>query len=137
MTVSWEDKFETGIQQIDYQHKRLFDLINDLENALLPDNFNRLKVLEVFDGLREYTVTHFYQEEILMEEENYPDLENHKAEHERFTDKIAEIRRQIEAAEDMAQIVAITSPLASFLTEWLGAHILKRDHEYIPYMKKR
>ena len=136
MAVSWDKKFETGNQQIDYQHQRLFDLINQVSEVCESGECDRDALNRVLDGLQEYTVTHFYQEEILMEERLYPDLEAHRAQHTAFTDKIVEMRKIINGTSVKEENMKNVLNLREFLTTWLSAHILKVDHEYVPYLKK-
>ena len=54
-------KFETGINFIDEQHKRLFEIANEAYN-LLHNEFKIDKYDEVMDlitDLKEYTIFHF------------------------------------------------------------------------------
>jgi hemerythrin len=97
MILEWNDKYKTNIIEIDTQHQRLFILLANLVNLYsnnkgkLVPNVNAIK--KSISELEQYALSHFLIEERIMEENDYPDLENHKAVHDKFTDKILEIKK--------------------------------------------
>ena len=84
--VEWKDDYSVGIDSIDQQHKKLLNLINQLQTAVdysTGEQFER----EALDELVDYTKTHFTYEEGLMRDNDYPDFEPHKAQHEKMFEK--------------------------------------------------
>ena len=73
----------TGIEQIDTEHEKLFELINRtmqlLHNDLLQDKYHQVR--EVMEELKEYADTHFFNEEAYMAAINDPELERQKKQH--------------------------------------------------------
>lgn len=69
--TSWESEYNTGNLVIDYQNRRLLQLINDLEEISLNVELNPALLDIVFDELAEYTNYHFKTEEKIMEQVNY------------------------------------------------------------------
>lgn len=61
----WDEKFATGHQLIDDDHRRLFDLVNHLYLALKHGHAER-EADAVVESLFEYAATHFAREEALM-----------------------------------------------------------------------
>ncbi|MEW8014230.1 MAG: hemerythrin domain-containing protein [Candidatus Sedimenticola endophacoides] len=57
MFLVWDDAFNTGVEVIDHQHRRLVQLINALYGAKV--NHDAGGVADVMDQLVEYTVGHF------------------------------------------------------------------------------
>ena len=55
----------TGIEQVDTEHEKLFELINQtmdlLHNDLLEDKYHQVR--EVMEELKSYADTHFFNEE--------------------------------------------------------------------------
>lgn len=117
----------TGIEQIDKEHEKLFELINRtmelLNDKLLEDKYHQIS--EVIEELRDYTDTHFANEEAYMAAINDPELELQKKQHMAFREKINmmgftnidELERQQEALDD----------LLKYLVRWLYHHILSSD----------
>ena len=70
----WDRQFETGIAEIDQQHRKLVQLINGLGRILAqesqPETFVR-SLFRVFDELADYVEYHFEFEEELMAKFNF------------------------------------------------------------------
>ena len=88
--VRWEDSYSIGIESIDIQHKKLFELVNKLYD--LKDNSNiKEEIRDILYAFREYTITHFQDEEFYMKSIGYPELEEHKLMHEHIIDSLSQI----------------------------------------------
>lgn len=120
-----KDEFKTGIDFIDEQHTRLFEIANEAYN-LLNDNFTIDKydnVVEIIDELKDYTKFHFAAEEKYMESINYKRMFTQKIEHENFIKKLEEIDyRTIDDNPDQYVL-----NILEFLNTWLTGHILHND----------
>ncbi len=116
----------TGIEQIDADHRKLFELMGqvmDLLGSRVQDKYNQAK--EVFDELQEYADHHFNREEAHMAAINDPEIEFQKKQHMEFRQKISEMTfRNIDEFE--AQEGALKE-LMIYLTRWLYQHILSSD----------
>ena len=126
--VEWQDDYSVGIDSIDQQHKKLLNLINQLQTAVdysTGEQFER----EALDELVDYTKTHFTYEEGLMRDNDYPDFEAHKLQHEKMFDKVREVLSEYEKDHDTAM-----SNAAEYLKEWLINHINGTDKEYSSYL---
>lgn len=68
------EKYKTGVELIDTEHRRLFEIIhdtNDLIHAeLLHDKYD--EIMHLLVELKDYTEFHFRDEENLMERIHYP-----------------------------------------------------------------
>ncbi len=129
--VEWKDDYSVGIDSIDQQHKKLLHLINQLQTAVdysTGEQFER----EALDELVDYTKTHFTYEEGLMKDNDYPDFEQHKLQHEKMFKKVEEVLAVYEQDQDTAM-----SNAAEFLKDWLINHINGTDKEYSSYLIDR
>ncbi len=129
--VTWKDEYSVGIESIDRDHKKLLNLINNLQNSALyytGEDFERQALKELVD----YTEYHFKREETLMEENGFPDFESHRQEHQKMTEKVKEMVVAYER-DDEKTIVE----LAQFLKNWLISHINGSDQEYSGYLIKK
>ena len=126
--IQWKDEYNVGIDSIDQQHRKLVNLINQLQTAVdysTGEEFER----EALDELVDYTKTHFGYEEGLMEEYGYPDFEPHKAQHRKMIAKVEEVLAEYEQDHDRAMDNAVT-----FLKNWLINHINGTDKQYSSYL---
>ena len=57
MKMNWRSEYNTGIDVIDDQHKRILDYINQIEDVRFTHDRNKIK--EVLDNIIDYTQSHF------------------------------------------------------------------------------
>ena len=126
--IKWKDEYNVGIDSIDQQHRKLVNLINQLQTAVdysTGEEFER----EALDELVDYTLTHFGYEEGLMEKYGYPEFEPHKAQHKEMIAKVEVVLAEYEQDHDRAMDHAVT-----FLKHWLINHINGTDKRYSSYL---
>jgi len=121
MLFVWDDNYRTGIEEIDRDHQGLVNLINDLYEAM-QDGSGGAMLLPIFSALKRYTEEHFAKEERYMIECDVPDQSKHFQEHQRMTEKLAELESRHRHGE-----AAISLPTLTFLRDWLKIHICDLD----------
>ena len=122
-TVSWQNAYSLGIPEIDEQHKTLFELINELWDALAKRSPIESQLL-VIEGLEHYTIAHFAAEETFMRAIKYPKFDAHKQTHDKFVQRVAEEKARLLAGNGLSLDVLY------FLKDWLVNHILVDDQDY-------
>ena len=133
--VEWEDKYSVGIEKIDKQHKRLFEVINRLYYS--RGNKTHAVLGETIQELIDYTKTHFTDEEQLMRKNGYRDYEAHKKKHESFIEKVKKFNNEYQKVDDdLLEEYSLVTEILLFLKTWLCDHILVVDKEYIPHLIK-
>ena len=126
--VNWNESYATGIKDIDSQHKRLFELINEFHDAV-KDRKIEDGTAKIISGLLDYTILHFKFEERMMERNQYAGLAAQKLAHKAFTDKIADYKARFESGK-----LLLTIEVTNYLKTWLVEHIMKSDMLYVPIM---
>jgi hemerythrin len=127
-TFAWKDAYSVKIVSIDNQHKKLFDLVNELDQAMAAGHGKDV-AKDVLDRLVGYTVQHFAAEERLMDAHKFPGAVSHKGEHKALTDKVLAFKKDFESGA-----VGITPSLLGFLQHWLRDHIQKVDRQYTDFL---
>ena len=125
--LHWVPELDTGIAEIDTQHRRIVDYINKLRD--LRESHDRQGLSDVIAEMVDFTMSHFAFEEALIENAGYMFSGPHKKVHELFTRKVAEMQTRFEAGEDVAV------ELHGMLSRWLFNHIRNEDHGYIDSVK--
>ncbi len=120
----------THVRTMDDQHRKLVDMLNDLNSAVL-EGLSKQKVLHILDGLADYAVEHFREEEAMMRQTKYPDYDAHIQIHKVFVDKVVQTKADFEQGRGM-----VASEIVRFLVDWLINHIGKTDKKYGPYANK-
>ena len=115
LRLDWISALATGNPEVDDQHRRLFDLYNQVLEA--PEGqVNRDTVLA---ALGDYAIRHFQDEEAWMESICYPEeaLTHHKKTHTAFLLELEHLK---------------TRPLyltLDYFREWLLRHIMAEDRQ--------
>ncbi len=124
----WKDSYSVGIESIDNQHKKLINLINQLQTAV-DYSTGELFEREALDELVEYTVTHFHYEEEMMEEHQYPEFEAHRAKHDEMVGRVNRLLEEYPGNPD-----AVMAKAVGYLKNWLIKHINGTDKEYSEFL---
>jgi hemerythrin len=135
MYFDWKDSYKVNVEEIDKQHRRLFEIgrkIADL--VLINDDFDHYdEIMVILGELKDYTIYHFDQEEKLMERYGYDDLERHKIEHLFVVKKLQKLENK---DIDEAQREAVLE-LIGFISDWIAGHILKTDMNYKDFFSSK
>jgi len=124
----WDDSLDVNIEQINRQHLKLIDIINELYVEYKHD-LGTNSISSILEGLAEYTHYHFNFEKELMHKYDYPDRENHLRYHDNFASDIVETKKMIDAGE------AIDSDeLLNYVCKWLMNHIKAEDVKLGKYL---
>ncbi len=122
--ISWSDNYSVEVNSIDKQHQMLFDMLNNLHDAMKTGKGSKLAPT-ILKNLVEYTREHFAVEESLMFRAHYPDFARHKAEHDKLTAEVVRMVRDFENGK-----VPLSMNLLDFLRNWLQTHIVGSDKKY-------
>ena len=121
--IIWDSNFETGIPEVDTQHKHLVDIINTLADSIGHTSMETLK--DIVGRLKDYALYHFQTEEKIMEDAGYRGLQEHRAEHAGFVDQILLFDLDVILASE-----GLAWDMHHFLRGWLTNHILVVDKKF-------
>ena len=121
-------EYNTGIDVIDDQHKRILDYINEIDDVSVKTD--RARIRQILDNIIDYTQSHFTFEESLQEEAGYKYRVPHKRVHDLFIKKIENYRDRFEEGH------SIESELNDVLAKWLINHIQHDDADYVGAVKE-
>ena len=113
-----------GVPEIDDEHKRLFELIGEVDAAVKAEVDSIATAMALLNELKQYAVTHFAHEESYMESIHDPELPRQQKEHQAFVDKVNSYRFSDIKEENAKELIL---ELLEYLSKWLMAHILGSD----------
>lgn len=128
--LEWDPSFAVGVDKFDNAHRVLFNMVNDLADAMQQKK-SKEAVGRVLNGLAEYTVNHFADEERNFAQTHYPEEAQHKALHKKLVDQVVELIGKFNAGEQL-----IAQDVINFLQDWLVNHIKGTDKKYGPHLNK-
>ena len=123
--MEWSQDFESGLADIDVQHRYIFALIQRVNQ--LDDRVERTELREVADELARLAMCHFGCEERLMVSYDYPQASRHQAEHAKLIDMAGTFQRK-----DDYQ----ARPMAMFLCNWMVSHTMLEDRQLALHVLK-
>ncbi len=129
--ILWQKKWETGVKDIDIQHKHFIGLINRAY-AFNEGEKSKQVLADILTELVEYARIHFSTEEGYFENTDYPDTDEHILKHQELLGKVLNFTKRFEAKEDFSKLVL---DFLKFLRDWLENHLVKVDHKYISWFK--
>ena len=125
----WDDSYKTNNAKVDSQHQELFQMMEDLHDAIMEGKGEAV-LTPTLDKLVRYTVEHFREEESLMKDVDYPARERHRLKHYTLTKEVSGIAEKYKRGE-----YVLTITIANFLTSWWRHHIQAEDKALIKYVQ--
>jgi len=129
--INWKDEFSVGVKELDDQHKKLINMINELitEQSSLTDPAT---IADLLTKMTDYAQEHFRAEEYLMAEYGFDQKEQQVKQHQAFIDKTISFHS---AADIGPNILSVA--LLDYLSTWLINHILTEDMQYKDFFKSK
>lgn len=129
--IKWRSSFDTGIAEMDEEHRRIIDVINQLYRMLRGHEENG-DLEGIYTILKEYSELHFEHEEELLRSNDYPDMKEQGDSHREFVEKLEEIREDLKANDP-----SVIPGVYKYLREWWIGHIVESDKKYGPFLKEK
>ncbi|WP_294964763.1 bacteriohemerythrin [Sulfurimonas sp.] len=120
--INWNDGLSIGVKEVDDDHKKLLNIINNLSIAISNNETNNI-IDNIFNELKEYTKIHFQREETFLKNHNHPRIKKHIHEHKTFIEKIPELKTKLTNSLNTEH----AQEVSYFLTDWLFNHIIEED----------
>ncbi len=122
--IEWNEDLSVGVDLFNEDHKRLFEYINRLHQGMVT-GLGTSSMTDILNGLVDYTMTHFDNEERMMIQHTYAGYEAHKKEHDTLVARVADFQTQLNSGRGSFSLA-----LMGFLKDWLINHIMGTDLKY-------
>jgi diguanylate cyclase (GGDEF)-like protein/hemerythrin-like metal-binding protein len=128
----WQEAYECGEPTIDREHRELFALANSLFDASFNSEASPEAFSATLDKLLAHVVRHFADEEAMLAQHGYKDLESHRLAHAGLVARARELKAAVAAGK------TTLGDLVEFLANTVVAqHMFKVDREFVPLFKKQ
>jgi hemerythrin-like metal-binding protein len=124
LVYQWDERFRTGDDAIDLQHKTVIEL----SNAFLLADGNEQLVLALAH-LLDYVRQHFAYEEALMEQMYMVDHQEHILSHMHLTERLEKLQGRL--SNDSLDRME----LSMFLNHWTSSHIPRMDTNLVECLR--
>ena len=122
---TWKAEYSVNNPELDKHHIRLFEILNTAYENVMKSHGDDCCFPDI-EELSAYTTYHFETEEQFMEQQRFPGIEAHVAEHRQFASNIERLKadyykgHRVEAAQELIVL----------LGQWLIHHVLMEDRKY-------
>ena len=124
----WDDAYSLGIEEIDTQHKHLFEIANRIF-TLKSSSKVKEDIRDILYELSDYVKEHFKDEEDYMSSINFPYLEDHKQEHQKIIGIVGSI------LDNNHRLDTIQTKMRMIAKRALVEHILHEDMKIKVYQE--
>lgn len=119
--LEWKPEFSVGIASMDFEHKKMIGMINEIYDELLTHR-DADSIEQFLGDIHTAISAHFALEERMMKEAEYVEYEAHKDDHEELLDEIRDMMDQLQADPEKAFEL-----LRQNLVDWFGKHFATYD----------
>jgi hemerythrin-like metal-binding protein len=123
MSIEWDDAFCTGEDEVDNQHRMIFEYVAKLEQHI-EEGIDEAKFKQFLDFMGLYVKSHFLYEEICMRQHNCPVAAKNAEQHEQLLKAYGQFCQRFQR-EGFSE--ALARELSAVVQKWLVGHILKVD----------
>ena len=129
--MPWTQNLSVGVAIIDDQHKKLFEMADQLFEAG-RNHKGKEQVGDMLRFLDAYTKKHFSEEEAYMLSIGYRDLAVQKKAHSDFMQQLASLKKEY---EETGGSIAVIINANQMVVNWLISHISVQDKKIGEYSK--
>lgn len=129
---TWDPKLETGITEIDEQHRLLFRKADAVLEAAAAGQA-AMEVKRTLQFLADYAALHFETEERYMRAAGFPEADAHADIHLRINRRLMEVAAEFHARGASPELVADVEAL---MRGWLTMHIAEKDRAVAEWIKR-
>jgi len=122
--ITWSEKYSVGYDEIDNQHKRLVEMINELYDSFKQGDANAI-IENILMEMIKYTDYHFKTEETYFAKYHYSDAITHISEHQSFVEQVSKFYDDYKDGS-----VMLSYDVMNFLRDWLINHIQGSDRKF-------
>ena len=122
--LQWRDDFQVGIEEVDYEHRALIELIN-ATHGQVGAGASLASLDRALGDIHSAISAHFALEEKVMRGRQYDALGEHKADHERLLDDIRDFMDEVARNGVFEEAV-----FGQRLADWFGIHFRTHDARF-------
>jgi len=126
--VTWKKSYSVGNEQIDHEHMVFIKIIGRIHDAVVKEKSIE-EIKRIMRELRAYAAFHFVSEENIMTDSAFPELDEHKKEHEKL------LKALDKKIEEIISIKEHPRTLIFFLIDWFVEHTTSLDIKLAKHLR--
>ena len=130
--IEWRDEYLIGVEELDYEHRDLFNRLNELHEELAHHD-EKGEIEDCLGEIYVRVVAHFALEERFMLDNNFKNYAHHKKEHDDFLEVIVDLIEKFRTDPELSY----GDELEEQLQHWIINHIITSDQELATAKKEK
>ena len=130
--IRWSEFLSVGVHEMDEEHRQFIARVNELNKAIIESE-DKATVERMMDLMLMEAAHHFWHEEKLLANWNYPETDAHIAAHAELKAQFERVMKQF-AESDISFVWALKGLQVKQL---LVEHLLKEDMKYRDFLRAR
>ena len=128
--VEWTERMDCGVTEIDREHRKLVDLLNDAYARMMTGE-GMTAALSLANNLSSLATRHFADEEKLMVRIGFSQLDAHKAAHKEILTRFGALKQLFEQGDQSA-----ARDLFEHFANWFKEHELNQDRKFVEFARR-
>tara|TARA_B100000315_G_scaffold43957_1_gene38925 strand:+ start:4471 stop:4878 length:408 start_codon:yes stop_codon:yes gene_type:complete len=129
--IEWSDLYRVNIEELDQQHKQLLNIVNEFDEAVETKKEEET-TKNILKNLLDYADMHFKKEEELMDQHGYPEIAEHKKQHDDLLEELFHIYKNFIGSDRDAAFQTVF-----LLGDWLLNHTDIDDKKLAKYLHSK
>ncbi|HKK58147.1 MAG TPA: bacteriohemerythrin [Salinivirga sp.] len=129
--INKNKSLRTGIEELDEQHDRIIDMVNDIFEAFRSKT-NRSQIKESLKTLIDYSSWHFSNEERYFEQFGFEEADAHKKSHNGFTSELQKFSKTYDKGR-----IEKYEEFMLYVKHWIESHFANDDQKYVDLFKSK
>ena len=127
----WAPGFELGIEEIDEEHRQIFDVVLQIEESIQRQDMARCSnlVSEFMDKIEQ----HFIHEESYLARIGYPDIEGHSQYHQKLLSKAQVLKKICDSEIELGRIERCYEETVNLLLD----DVVRGDSEFKSFLEHK
>jgi len=134
MLIQWKNEYSVGVKEIDKQHQKIIDFINEI-NEVVTSQGSKDKYAGIIESMAGYANYHLSVEEEYFNKFDYPKKESHMDLHNQYRAKVKNFQEKIKAETD-ENVAKLAYEVIDFLEDWWIGHINNIDKQYTQFFNE-
>ena len=128
--LTWNQKYSVGVHALDGQHTGLFNILNELHDAMMKGEAQSLTgpLLQKTPGVYAFALQRRRSDD---GKNKVSGLAEHRVLHQNLVKQVEGYIDRFDRGE-----ISLNVHLLNFLRDWLTNHIQKMDHQYGPWLNE-
>jgi len=131
MELAWSKKMSIGNETIDTEHKKILDLVNEVESVIKTKDCALF--MQALDMLEKATRRHFEHEEMIARAIDFP-FEEHDMEHQYILGEFQALKEKL-ADSQGSWSESVAEHYYMFLSTWALDHVMEDDMKMKPMLE--